>query len=127
MVGKKIKYEDFIIFFNKTDSLEQFIDKDLLCDEIVSSNKYILCKQCNKCNQCKEFEQIDIYDDDYNKEREENISKLHNTDYIIKIIHSKRRKLPKCNGCYPVFQCNQLGHMGYNGCLEDDDMCYFEK
>lgn len=25
----------------------------------------------------------------------------------------------KCPGCYPIFQANQLGHMGHNGCLGD--------
>jgi hypothetical protein len=24
---------------------------------------------------------------------------------------------PKCPGCYPIFQENQLGHIGPNGCL----------
>ena len=62
----------------------------------------------------------------YNKEREENILYL-NIDYIIKMNDSKRRRLPKCNGCYPVFQCNQIGHIGYHGCLEDNDIFYFLK
>ena len=26
-----------------------------------------------------------------------------------------------CPGCYPTYQANQLGHMGPNGCLGDDD------
>lgn len=25
----------------------------------------------------------------------------------------------KCPGCYPIFQQNQLGHVGQNGCLGD--------
>jgi gamma-glutamylcyclotransferase (GGCT)/AIG2-like uncharacterized protein YtfP len=29
-------------------------------------------------------------------------------------------EIPKCPGCYPVFQPNQLGHIGPNGCLGDD-------
>jgi hypothetical protein len=24
---------------------------------------------------------------------------------------------PYCKGCYPIFQCNQLAHMDYGGCL----------
>jgi hypothetical protein len=32
----------------------------------------------------------------------------------------KRYKKTKCPGCYPVFQPNQLGHIGPNGCLGDD-------
>ena len=29
-------------------------------------------------------------------------------------------EIPKCPGCYPVFQENQLGHIGPDGCLGDD-------
>ena len=35
---------------------------------------------------------------------------------------SKKRikiEIPKCPGCYPVFQDNQEGHIGPNGCLGD--------
>ncbi len=28
---------------------------------------------------------------------------------------------PYCIGCYPVFQCNQLAHMDYGGCLYSED------
>jgi hypothetical protein len=64
--------------------------------------------------------------DIYSKERENNILIL-NVNYIIQIIDSKRRKLPKCCGCYPVFQNNQDGHMGFHGCLEEEDIFYFSK
>jgi hypothetical protein len=26
-----------------------------------------------------------------------------------------------CPGCFPVFQCNQLAHMDYGGCLYSED------
>ena len=26
-----------------------------------------------------------------------------------------------CSGCYPIYQPNQEGHMGINGCLSNDD------
>ncbi len=26
-----------------------------------------------------------------------------------------------CTGCYPIFQCNQLAHMDYGGCLYSED------
>jgi len=29
-------------------------------------------------------------------------------------------EIPKCPGCYPVFQPNQLGHIGPDGCLGDE-------
>ena len=32
---------------------------------------------------------------------------------------NKKIKLNRCKGCYPVFQLNQEGHMGKNGCLGD--------
>ena len=28
---------------------------------------------------------------------------------------------PYCKGCYPDFQCNQLAHMDYGGCLYSED------
>jgi len=33
--------------------------------------------------------------------------------------------MPRCAGCFPIFQANQEGHMGYGGCLEDMtiDLC----
>jgi hypothetical protein len=57
-------------------------------------------------------------------------------DYLILILdNDKRRKQEKsyipiipeikstikniCPGCYPIFQQNQLGHIGQNGCLGD--------
>ena len=62
----------------------------------------------------------------YNKERESNILNL-DINYIIQFIDNKRRKLPKCSGCYPIFQCNQFGHMGFHGCLEEEDIFYFSR
>jgi hypothetical protein len=35
------------------------------------------------------------------------------------LMSNKRLKLSKCKGCYPIFQPNQEGHIGENGCLED--------
>ena len=32
----------------------------------------------------------------------------------------KKTDIPKCPGCYPIFQLNQLGHIGPNGCLGDE-------
>ena len=26
-----------------------------------------------------------------------------------------------CSGCFPIFQCNQLAHMDYGGCLYNED------
>ena len=37
--------------------------------------------------------------------------------------HKKKRlkiEKPKCPGCYPVYQPNQLGHIGPYGCLGDE-------
>lgn len=33
--------------------------------------------------------------------------------------------MSRCAGCFPIFQANQEGHMGYGGCLEDMtiDLC----
>lgn len=31
----------------------------------------------------------------------------------------KDDSINKCPGCYPIFQQNQLGHVGQNGCLGD--------
>lgn len=28
---------------------------------------------------------------------------------------------PTCSGCYPTYQCNQLAHMDYGGCLYNED------
>ena len=30
------------------------------------------------------------------------------------------KKKPVCPGCFPIFQENQLGHYGPNGCLGDE-------
>jgi hypothetical protein len=30
------------------------------------------------------------------------------------------KKTPVCPGCFPIFQENQLGHYGPNGCLGDE-------
>lgn len=68
-----------------------------------------------------------------------NIKDYEENDYLILILdNEKRRKQEKidnspisqkhnleiestiksqCQGCYPVFQENQLGHIGVNGCL----------
>jgi hypothetical protein len=45
--------------------------------------------------------------------------------YIIYSKNNKRLKMPKCSGCYPIFQYNQEGHYGFNGCLEEIHECYF--
>jgi hypothetical protein len=37
-----------------------------------------------------------------------------------KIIKKRKIKKSKCPGCYPIFQENQLGHIGLNGCLGDE-------
>jgi hypothetical protein len=36
-----------------------------------------------------------------------------------KIRIEKQDNGKKCSGCYPIFQMNQEGHMGINGCLSD--------
>lgn len=44
------------------------------------------------------------------------------TEYIVYVINLyKRRKfeIKRCPGCFPVFQFNQLGHIGKYGCLGD--------
>jgi hypothetical protein len=65
-----------------------------------------------------------------------NILDYKDNDYLILILdNEKRRKQEKfdssliseiketikntCPGCYPIFQQNQLGHVGLNGCLGD--------
>ena len=65
-------------------------------------------------------------DNEYNEYREELISYL-DINYIVQFINSKRLKIAKCCGCYPFFQCNQNGHIGFHGCLEDNDIFYFSK
>ena len=50
------------------------------------------------------------------------IIKFDNTDFIAYIIDKiKRRKVQiiRCPGCYPIYQNNQLGHVGPYGCLGD--------
>jgi hypothetical protein len=65
-----------------------------------------------------------------------NILDYEENDYLILILdNEKRRKQEKidissiseiksiikntCTGCYPIFQQNQLGHIGPGGCLGD--------
>jgi hypothetical protein len=36
-----------------------------------------------------------------------------------KIRIEKPDRTKRCSGCYPIFQMNQEGHMGINGCLSD--------
>jgi len=36
-----------------------------------------------------------------------------------KIRIEKPDRTKRCSGCYPIFQMNQEGHMGMNGCLSD--------
>jgi len=65
-------------------------------------------------------------DNEYNKYREELIFYL-DINYVVLFINAKRLKIAKCCGCYPVFQYNQTGHIGFHGCLEETDIFYFEK
>jgi len=69
---------------------------------------------------------IDNEYNEYNKHREELISYL-DINYIVQFINAKRLKIAKCCGCYPFFQYNQNGHIGFHGCLEDNDIFYFSK
>ena len=85
----------------------------------MTTRKIKYSEYCIICN-------VNTYNEIYNKDREENILYL-NTDYIVYFNDSKRQKIAKCNGCYPIFQCNQIGHIGYHGCLEDDPFFYFFK
>ena len=56
------------------------------------------------------------------------IKSYNDTNYLSFFMsNNKKMRINKCNGCYPVFQENQEGHIGEYGCLGDYvDMC-FEK
>jgi hypothetical protein len=54
-----------------------------------------------------------------------NIKSYNDTKYLSFFMsNNKKMRINKCNGCYPIFQENQEGHIGEYGCLEDyTDMC----
>lgn len=75
---------------------------------------------------------IQIFDKGDNKTAEKSESKLYISEpsesddsFVSDNIDEPSKKrtkidIPKCPGCYPVFQPNQLGHIGPNGCLGDE-------
>ena len=68
--------------------------------------------------------QNNYYDESINLNSDKDL----NESYIININEEesddkpkkKKSKKMKCPGCYPIFQENQLGHIGPYGCLGDE-------
>ena len=72
-----------------------------------SSYKYICQFKTSSGSSCKR-ESLKSFD----------YCKIHN-----KIIEKKNKiekKIKYCQGCFPIFQPNQLAHIGHNGCLGDE-------
>ena len=54
-----------------------------------------------------------------NKDRLSGITQQYNLADFIHDLETKRLKIVPCCGCYPIFQHNQIGHIG--GCIEELD------
>jgi hypothetical protein len=56
-----------------------------------------------------------------NEENDEDVPRpLKRTRRNSVIEHDTPKIKPVCPGCFPIFQENQLGHYGPNGCLGDE-------
>jgi hypothetical protein len=96
-----------------------YYDISINCDNIVKSSD----KQNNSSDLC--IININSSDEESDNKR---ILEINSSDtYAInsfdedkKIIKKRKLKKSKCPGCYPIYQPNQLGHIGQNGCLGDE-------
>lgn len=79
-------------------------------------------------NKDKIDEKNDDKNDDKNKDKKNN-NKENNDDEERPLKRTRRNSIiehdtpkikPVCPGCFPIFQENQLGHYGPNGCLGDE-------
>ncbi len=76
----------------------------------------------NNNNEDKSYENTndnDDDDDDDDDDDESDISIQNNENQNIIENNNKRKRKNICPGCGPVFQPNQLAHIGPNGCLGD--------
>jgi hypothetical protein len=83
-------------------------------------------------NKDKNKDKIDEKNDDKNEEKnkdKKNNNKENNDDEERPLKRTRRNSVvaendtqikPVCPGCFPIFQENQLGHYGPNGCLGDE-------
>ena len=83
-------------------------------------------------NKDKNKDKIDEKNDDKNEEKnkdKKNNNKENNDDEERPLKRIRRNSIiehdtpkikPVCPGCFPIFQENQLGHYGPNGCLGDE-------
>ena len=51
------------------------------------------------------------------RNRNIHVDHTHSRSSLIKMLQNRP---PPCSGCFPIFQPNQLGHVGLYGCLSDD-------
>ena len=81
--------------------------------ELIKNNHYDISINCNTIgkpiDKTKENNSSDTY-----------IININSPSQDDRIIKKRKIEKSKCPGCYPIFQENQLGHIGPNGCLGDD-------
>jgi hypothetical protein len=112
---------------NKDDNIN--LNNKRKFSEIRTENDYstptINNKLENKNNECfyeKKFSAvIEISNSIENPEHTKFSKEESSSDFSeeIKYDNIKYKINNKCPGCYPIFQQNQLGHVGPNGCLGD--------
>jgi hypothetical protein len=116
---------DSLQYSEESTNLPIDINNEIFSKDINSSEN-VKNEYNDSSNYCL-FLEKPLYEDEsvfsFNNSSQENTLLLTNksSDELIEssLRPNKKIKLNRCNGCYPVFQPNQEGHIGEYGCLGD--------